>query len=410
MRKVIQTTTLFVSIFTIFIMSFVTYLNQDIPDSFYVYGNQQFRIYQHSQVKVEEIGNDKEVRAEANTSATKAVNLKLLGVIPVKTTYLHQAEERYAVPCGTPFGLKMLTAGVVVVGLTPIDTETGSAYPAKNAGVEKGDIILSVDGHNVSSFNELSQRINDTKGKEATICLIRDGQEMSVSITPVKSLTDGAYKCGIWVRDSSAGIGTVTLYDPVTGDFGGLGHAVCDIDTGEPLPLSSGEVVPVTILDVVKGTAGTPGELRGTFLSHSVVGELYTNNETGVYGQLKSKPVENDPIPICLKQDVETGPAQIYTTISGTKPKVYDIEIEKVNLNDHSPTKNMVVKITDPELLEATGGIVQGMSGSPIIQNGKLVGAVTHVFVNDPQRGYGIFAENMIENFADLASGEAAGF
>ena len=290
MRKAIQTTTLFVTIFTIFIMSFVTYLNQDIPDSFYVYGDQQFRIYQHSQISVEEAGNEKEVRAEANTSATKAVNLKLLGVIPVKTTYLHQAKERYAVPCGTPFGLKMLTAGVVVVGLTPIDTETGSAYPAKNAGVEKGDIILSVDGHDVSSYTELSQRINDTKGEPATLQLIRDGQQMKVSIQPVKSLTDGAYKCGIWVRDSSAGIGTVTLYDPVSGDFGGLGHAVCDVDTGEPLPLSSGEVVPVTILDVVKGTAGTPGELRGTFLSHSVVGELYTNNETGVYGQLKSNP------------------------------------------------------------------------------------------------------------------------
>ena len=329
MKKAIQTTTLFVSIFTIFIMSFVTYLNQDIPDSFYVYGDQQFRIYQHDQISVEETGSEKEVRAEANTSATKAVDLKLLGIIPVKTTYLHQTEQRYAVPCGTPFGLKMLTAGVVVVGLTPIDTETGSAYPAKNAGVEKGDIILSVDGHSVSSFNELSQRINETKGEKATLRLIRDGQEMTVSIVPVKSITDGAYKCGIWVRDSSAGIGTVTLYDPVTGDFGGLGHAVCDIDTGEPLPLSSGEVVPVTILDVVKGTAGTPGELRGTFLSHSIVGELYTNNETGVYGQLKSKPVDHEPIPICLKQDVQSGPAQIYTTISGTKPKVYDIEIEK---------------------------------------------------------------------------------
>ncbi len=410
MRKVIQTTTLFASIFTIFIMSFVTYLNQDIPDSFFVYGDQEFKIYQHSQVTVEEVGNAKEVRAEANTSATKAVNLKLLGIIPVKTTYLHQTEERYAVPCGTPFGLKMLTAGVVVVGLTPIDTETGSANPAQSAGVEKGDIILSVDDHEVSSYTELSERINHTNGEKATLRLIRDGQEMSLSIVPVKSISDGAYKCGIWVRDSSAGIGTVTLYDPVTGDFGGLGHAVCDIDIGEPLPLSSGEVVPVTILDVVKGTAGTPGELRGTFLSHSVVGELYTNNETGVYGQLKSKPVDHDPIPVCLKQDVQTGPAQIYTTISGTKPQVYDIEIEKVNLNDHSPTKNMVIKITDPDLLEATGGIVQGMSGSPIIQNGKLVGAVTHVFVNDPQRGYGIFAENMMENFADLDTESAAGF
>lgn len=410
MRKVIQTTTLFVSIFTIFIMSFITYLNQDIPDRFYVYGNQRFCIYQHQQVSAEEVENTKEVGVEANTSVTKAVDLKLLGVIPVKTTYLHQAKQRYAVPCGTPFGLKMLTAGVVVVGLTPIETETGSAYPAKNAGVEKGDVILSVDGHKVSSFAELSQRINETNGEKATFQLIRDGQEMSLSVVPVKSIADGAYKCGIWVRDSSAGIGTVTLYDPVTGDFGGLGHAVCDIDTGKPLPLSSGEVVPVTILDVAKGTAGTPGELRGTFLSHSVVGELYANNETGVYGKLKSKPVENEPIPVCLKQDVQPGPAQIYTTISGTKPKVYDIEIEKVNLNDHSPTKNMVLKITDPTLLEMTGGIVQGMSGSPIIQNGKLVGAVTHVFVNDPQRGYGIFAENMMENFDDLASDKAAGF
>ena len=219
-----------------------------------------------------------------------------------------------------------------------------------------------------------------------------------MQVVPVKAASDEVYRCGIWVRDSSAGIGTVTFYDPSTGVFGGLGHAVCDVDTGGVMPLAEGQVVPVSIHGVQKGEAGTPGELQGSFLTTLSCGELRKNTETGVYGVLNRNPAAGrEAIPICLRQEVKEGPVQILTTISGTEPALYDAVIEKVSLGDHTPTKNLILRITDPELLSKTGGIVQGMSGSPILQDGKLAGAVTHVFVNDPTRGYGIFAENMLD-------------
>ena len=204
------------------------------------------------------------------------------------------------------------------------------------------------------------------------------------------------------MRDSSAGIGTVSFYDPATGAFGGLGHAIGDVDTGEILPVMQGDVVNVKIHDIVKGTVGTPGELRGSFVSKDACGTIYVNNESGVFGQMFEAPVKNETIPMGLKQEVHSGKATVYTTISGNTPKAYEIEIEKINLLENSPTKNMIVRITDPELLELCGGIVQGMSGSPIVQDGKLIGAVTHVFVNDPTRGYAIFAENMYQNVAAM--------
>ena len=197
------------------------------------------------------------------------------------------------------------------------------------------------------------------------------------------------------MRDSSAGIGTITYYDPQTAQFGGLGHPICDVDTGEIMPLLSGQVVKVVINDVVKGTSGDPGELKGSFASSKDSGTITSNDETGVFGTLYSNPSQNAALPVALKQEITEGAAKIYTTVSGTTPQEYDIEIEKIDISDTGKTKNMIIKVTDPNLLEKTGGIVQGMSGSPIIQNGKLVGAVTHVLVNDPQRGYGIFIENM---------------
>lgn len=217
------------------------------------------------------------------------------------------------------------------------------------------------------------------------------------------SASGDGYKLGLWVRDSSAGIGTMTFYDPTTQVFGGLGHAITDVDTGEILPLGSGEIVSVDIEGAVKGQGGQPGELRGSFHTYDTIGSLEENRETGVFGVLTTPPEGGLLLPVALRQEVHTGPAQIYTTIDGRTPQLFDIEIERVNLTDANPTRNMVIRITDPELLTATGGIVQGQSGSPIVQDGRLVGAVTHVFINDPSRGYGIFAENMIETVWSLA-------
>ena len=225
----------------------------------------------------------------------------------------------------------------------------------------------------------------------------RDGREITFELTPVFSEYSRTYQVGMWVRDSTAGIGTMTFYEPSSGAFGGLGHPICDIDTGSVIPISSGEIVDVKINNVKKGYEGVPGELQGSFISGDAIGILNKNNKYGVFGSLLIKPDTSKAIPMGLKQDVRVGEATILTTVDGTIPKEYSISIEKIDYRNNDTAKNMVIKITDKELLEKTGGIVQGMSGSPIIQDGKLVGAVTHVFVNDPSKGYGVFTENMYE-------------
>ena len=220
-------------------------------------------------------------------------------------------------------------------------------------------------------------------------------------------LKEGGYRAGIWVRDSAAGIGTLTFYLPSEGRFAGLGHAVCDVDTGQILPLRSGEIVNVLVTGVVRGRAGRPGELTGTFAGGGNIGVLEQNNSMGIYGRMDAPP-EGMAAELALRNEVSVGPATIFATVEGAQAKEYAVYIEKVNLTDRNPTKNIVIRIDDQELLEKTGGIVQGMSGCPIMQNGKLVGAVTHVFVNDPTRGYGIFAENMLDNIRGDSADAAA--
>ena len=225
----------------------------------------------------------------------------------------------------------------------------------------------------------------------------RDGRHITFELQPVFSEYSRTYQVGMWVRDSTAGIGTMTFHEPSSGSFGGLGHPICDIDTGGVIPISSGEIVNVQINNVKKGYEGIPGELQGSFISGDAIGILSKNNEYGVFGNLFTQSDTSKAMPMGLKQDVEVGEATILTTVEGTIPKEYNISIEKIDYRNNDTAKNMIIRITDEELLDKTGGIVQGMSGSPIIQNGKLVGAVTHVFVNDPAKGYGVFTENMYE-------------
>ena len=290
----------------------------------------------------------------------------------------------------------MFTDGVLIVGLSRIHTENGLSCPALESGIVEGDVICSIDGEKVYTNEDVASFIENSDGETLSMLIKRDGETMTVEVTPEKMADGSGYKAGFWVRDSSAGIGTLTFYDPETMVFAGLGHAVCDVDTGEPLPLLSGEIVPAAINKIKRGVSGEPGELGGVFTSAKALGEVSINNETGVYGVLNSN-IGGVSLPIAPKQDVYEGKATILATINGTKAKEYEIVIEKVSMSDNSPTKNMVIKVTDEELINKAGGIVQGMSGSPIIQNGRLVGAVTHVFVNDPTKGYGIFIENMLE-------------
>lgn len=346
------------------------------------------------------VAEDEGIREAAkNLAAGKSyeATIKLMGVIPVKKVQVNVVSPVHLVPCGTPFGIKMYTQGVMVVGMSDFETKEGTQNPAKKAGIRVGDVIISIDGARVNSNEEIANIVENSGGKALDFYVARNGINFTCTVRPAVSVAENKYKVGLWVRDSSAGIGTLTFYNEENGTFGGLGHGICDVDTGKIIPLMSGEIVGVSITGVAKGRKGAPGELRGSFKGEEPLGVVATNEETGVFGTLNRKPVEAKAVQMALKQQIKEDKAQIITTLDNNEREYFDIVIERVNFNDNSPTKNMIIRVTDPVLLEKTGGIVQGMSGSPIIQNGMLVGAVTHVFINDPTRGYGIFAENMLE-------------
>lgn len=407
MKKCIKIMTSLTAIAVMILFGLTIYLDIALPNKFYVVEGEKVVLHSKLALSMENDEPLKTGRAAAVSEvagSSHSGKIMLFGIIPVKTTTIDVVKEKMLVPCGTPFGIKMFTDGVLVVGVNDVDSENGSVNPAKTAGIKLGDSILTINGKAMLTNEDVGAVIANSNGKKLTVVLRRKSQDMTVSLQPVKSQSDGKYKAGIWVRDSSAGIGTMTFYDPNNGCFAGLGHAICDVDTGQLMPLSQGEIVEASIIGVHAGKSGSPGQLQGAFVANRSIGSLYTNSYNGVYGRLLSQPVDAQTIPMAQCQEVRQGPVKILTTVSGQKPQLFDACIEKLSLSQDEPTKNMVLRITDPDLLELSGGIVQGMSGSPIIQDGMLVGAVTHVFVNDPTRGYGIFAENMDNTLLTVAA------
>ena len=299
-------------------------------------------------------------------------------------------------PGGIPFGIKFMTEGVLIVGFCDLKSNNKKVNPSSDAGLKLGDRILSVDGITLDSAEELTRVVEKSEGKSLKIIYKRNGETKSTTLTPVFCQNEGAYKTGIYVKDSGAGIGTVSYINPKDLSFGGLGHGICEGDNAQLIPISKGSIVEVEINGVKKGACGAPGELKGYFTSGRI-GALLTNNDCGVFGNFAKIPtgLPCDPLNIGLKEELTEGKAYIYTTLSGATPQKYEIEISNINRAE-TRGKCFTVKVTDKALLAKTGGIVQGMSGSPIIQNGKLIGAVTHVLINDPTTGYGIFIENML--------------
>ena len=374
-------------------------LRAALPDTFYT-AETELRIasmpwvtVQHKQESVAQAGN-------ANEDKSRNVTLSLFGAIPLKTVRTVNVETRSVQVCGTPFGVKMFSDGALVVAFSDQYTNLGTENPAKEAGLKLGDLIVSAGGHAVRSNEELTQAITDAAGNAIPVVYQRDGVQHTTMLTPMQDASTGAYRAGLWVRDSSAGIGTMTFLDPLNGTFAGLGHAISDTDTGADITLLSGEIVPVVITGCVSGTTGSPGEMRGEF-SAAAAGTVLANDSTGVYGEYLAA-MTGQSCPVMQPQEIALGDAEIWTTISGSTPRAYSVRIEQVNMTSSDPNRNLLVKVSDPELLAATGGIVRGMSGSPIVQNGRLVGAVTHVLVSDPTRGYGIFATTMLEKADSL--------
>lgn len=317
--------------------------------------------------------------------------------IPLKSIEVNVIPKLKLIPGGDVFGVKFFTKGVMIVGMSDIESTEGILNPAFKSGLRVGDILLSVNGTEVNTVEDVARIVENSNGEALSVEFEREAQKSSTSLIPLKALTDGKYKTGLWIRDSTAGIGTVTYYNPENGSFGGLGHGICDIDTGMLMPMLKGNIVDINVNDVIRGIDGCPGEIKGEF---GVIkrGELIKNTEMGVFGTYYEKPdcAVEKAMEIASSSEIKEGSAHLYSSLGDDKINKYEIELTKIFHND-SKTKNFIFCVKDKELLKRTGGIIQGMSGSPIIQNGKIIGAVTHVLVNDPTRGYGIFIENMLD-------------
>jgi len=325
--------------------------------------------------------------------------------LPVSLPSAYKNKKLY--PGGIPFGVKFYTDGIIVIGFSDVQHQNGKSNPAYSAGLRTKDIITKIDGKEVSRASELTQIMEQSEGRSVTVTYIRNGKEYTAHVTPEYSTAEGRFKSGLWVRDSGAGIGTVTFIDPDTLSFGGLGHGICDGDTGELIPMDRGSVLDVKINGINKGTPGAPGEIKGYFNSGKT-GTLLGNTACGVYGVLSELPKELpcEAVYLGSRDELKEGDAYIWCTLDDGGPQKYSIKITEIN-RAATGNKCFSITVTDKALIEKTGGIVQGMSGSPIIQNGKLVGAVTHVLINDPTTGYGIFIENML-NAAQMPMARAS--
>ena len=296
------------------------------------------------------------------------------------------------IPVGHTIGIKLFAEGVVVIGLAEVETGSGVLTPGVDCGLQVGDVIEAANGTEVESSEQFAALLQC--GGTVALDVTRDGRELVLAAEPVLG-TDGTWRLGAWIRDSMAGIGTVTFYDPDTGTFGALGHGITDTDTGLLMPLGDGAVMHASVKAVKRGAAGEPGELKGSFdLAHDL-GELYANTEQGVFGSMSSGGfTDGEAVPVAKADEVRTGPAVILSNVRGDSVERYEVEILRVL--EGTGVQNLLLQVTDAALIEQTGGIVQGMSGSPILQGGKIVGAVTHVMVNEPTKGYGILIENML--------------
>lgn len=326
-----------------------------------------------------------------------SINETLFNNVHAKEVSAFEGEKKHVVVSGETFGVKMYTDGLLVVYVSSVTGKDAREYfPAKDAGICEGDRILSVNGIKLYTNEEFSDYVNRFKDV-ITLQIARDGEIFTKEIVPVISNDEDKYKVGMWVRDSTAGIGTMTFYCPESGTYAALGHAITDSDTGSMLTISQGSIIDCSIVSIKKGVSGSPGELTGSFTGENS-GTIVSNNEFGIYGVLSEKEVikKSETMEVASRFQVKEGEASILCDIDAKGVKSYSVDIVKVSKEAKADNKGIIIKVTDPELIAVTGGIVQGMSGSPIVQNGKLIGAVTHVFVNDPTRGYGIFIENML--------------
>lgn len=396
MRSFFKFLSVVCAIFSLLVYSIIISGNKNIPDKITLIENEDYENPNIMGIELYSIDLNEEagVVLETVKASQTPTEIKLLNIIPVKNTVITNSKRQYVVTGGELFGIKLYTDGVIIVDFEEIETENGLVCPAKTADIKIGDIVKSVNGKEVTSSSHFSKLLQESKGKKIEIQVLRKNKNVKLKFKTVVEKDSGQYRAGLWVRDSTAGLGTVTFYNKSNNTFAGLGHPIYDVDTNEIMPLKSGVMADVSLSGLSKSTFGNVGELCGVMTGKSN-GTLCLNDVTGIYGYSVTN--KTDEIPVAVRQEVKEGKAQIRCTVTNSEPEYYDIEITKIYSNSSSVNKDMIIKVTDERLLKITGGIVQGMSGSPIIQNGKLVGAVTHVFVNNPKQGYAIFAERMLE-------------
>ncbi len=336
-----------------------------------------------------------------HTVGNEKVSVSLFDKLFIKSVDVSVLPKTTVIPVGNIAGVKLYTNGVLVVGMSEIEGEDNKTYkPYENTGIEEGDTIVKINDNLVNSTDELIEKVNMSKGEKVEIEYIHEEETKECSITPVKT-NEEEYKLGLWVRDSAAGVGTVTFYEPATQSFGALGHGITDIDTGDLLNIASGEFVTAEILNIKKGEDGNPGKIQGTVEEQETIGEITKNTEFGIYGKIQDLSSLNidtsKEMEVAMRDEIELGKATILCSLDNQTVKEYEIEITKIYKDNHYNNKSMEIKVTDEELIEKTGGIIQGMSGAPIIQNGKFIGAVTHVLVNSSTEGYAIFGDLMLK-------------
>lgn len=346
-------------------------------------------------------------KEKISQTGVNKLNLNLFGNIKVKDVNVSVIPKTTVIPLGNAIGMKIYTKGVLVVGMSQINTENNEKKkPYENSGIEQGDTILAINNNEISNTDELIEEVNKSNGNPILVKYMKNNETLETSITPVKSKDE--YKIGLWVRDAAAGVGTLTFYEPSTNSFMALGHGISDIDTEKIVDISSGELITANIISIKKGEKGKPGEIKGTIDSGNKIGNISENTNLGVYGIVTNKSYldlgNSSEMEVATRSEIKEGKAQIICQLDNAGRKTYDIEIEKIYIMNNEDNKSMLIKVTDEELLEKTGGIIQGMSGSPVIQDGKFVGAVTNVLVNDPTQGYAIFADMMIKQIRSTAT------
>lgn len=352
--------------------------------------------------------NDETIETSSNSSQSltkqagkSTLEVSLFDSINIKNVNVDVLPKTTVIPVGNIAGVKLYTNGVLVVGMSEIEGYDNKKYkPYENKGIKEGDTIVKIDEKLINSTEDLIETVNNSQGRDIKVQYIHQEETKECSISPVKT-SNSQYKLGLWVRDSAAGVGTVSFYEPTSKTFGALGHGITDIDTNELINIASGEFVTTRILNITKGESGNPGKIQGTVENQTNIGKIYKNSKFGIYGKVDNISSLNidmsKEMEVALREEIKTGKARIICSLDNQQPQEYEIEIEKINKENNYDNKSMQIKITDQKLLEKTGGIIQGMSGSPVIQNGKFVGAVTHVLVNDPTKGYAVFGDIMLK-------------